>query len=420
MPKKILVVDDSEVVRKLVEFQLTQAGYTVIMAENGREGVKQARKHEPDAIIMDVEMPEMDGFEASRLIRQVHATMHTPIIMLTSLSNIASMQAGYDAGVDDYLTKPFQPNELQLRVGAVLKRMERVQESVQEHETSTLAVFSLRGGAGSTSLATNIALGLTKLWERPATLVDLASPVGACDILLDAVSDNNLSAILKHDQYTIDDELIRDYITILDNGLYFLAGLRNPIDAELLNENIVSLIIDTVTQDTFYTVIDLPHNFGASTLAAIDRADHIIMPITPDIIALRMAKISLQILESLGFDDSKVHIVVNWTTSSSGIEREQIEKYLKHKILVTIPYVPGIWNEAINFGRPLISNDHEHPLTGLLEDLCWRFSTVTDRSRKDDTHNEMWERIAQRRAKRYAEQDKTQSKRPSTKNKKNP
>jgi pilus assembly protein CpaE len=271
MSKTILVVDDSEVVRKLIDYQLSQAGYTILTASDGSEGVHMARKHEPDVIIMDVQMPEMDGYEASRLIRQVHATMNTPIIMLTSLANVSSMQLGYDAGVDDYLTKPFQPNELQLRVEAILRRVKRVEASVQEHETSIIGVFSLRGGSGCTSLATNLAVGLTTLWDRPAMLTDFATPMGSCDIFLDVTTDNHLGTILQHDLKSADEELIRGYLENHTSGVRLLAGIQNPVDAELLSENLVSLIINTVAQESFYTILDLPHNFEAATLVAIDK-----------------------------------------------------------------------------------------------------------------------------------------------------
>ncbi|MEO0561284.1 MAG: response regulator, partial [Chloroflexota bacterium] len=191
--KTILVVDDSEVIRKLNEVHLKRAGYDVLLAENGRVGVQMARKHSPDAIVMDVQMPEMDGYEATRLIRKVHNTMHTPIIMLTSLSTLANMQAGYDAGADDYLTKPFKPNELVLRVAGVLQRVERASNAAKGHETLIIGVFSLRGGAGCTSFATNLAVGLAQLWESPTVLADLVTPIGACDLLLNETPPNNIN-----------------------------------------------------------------------------------------------------------------------------------------------------------------------------------------------------------------------------------
>jgi pilus assembly protein CpaE len=382
MAQTILVVDDSEVVRKLIELQLSKAGYSIITASDGSEGVRMARNHEPDLIIMDVQMPEMDGYEAARLIRQVHATMHTPIIMLTSLSNITSMQKGYDAGVDEYLTKPFQPNELQLRVAAMLKRFQRAQSAVQEHEIATIAVFSLRGGSGCTSLATNLAIGLTKLWDRPATLIDLAMPVGTCDVLLDMNSKHDLSAVLEYDDNAVDDELIVGLLEDHESGLRVLAGLKDPIDAEQLSENMVSSVIDSISEQSFYTVMDLPHDFGPVTLAALDKANHIIMPITPDMISIRHAMVCLRIFESLGIEKDRIHIIVNWTMSQNGLDTAMIEKHLRRKVLLTIPNVPDLWSEAINLGQPVITSEHNHPLIGLLEDVCWKFSTTADKSRK--------------------------------------
>jgi Flp pilus assembly CpaE family ATPase len=134
------------------------------------------------------------------------------------------------------------------------------------------------------------------------------------------------------------------------------------------------------------------------------------MPITPDLASLRLAASALNIFESLGIDESKLHIIVNWTMSSGGISTERIEKYLRRKTLLTIPHVDGLWQTAINYGKPVILGDDNHPLIGLLEDICWKFSTTTDRSRKDPERSDMWKRIAKRRLKRKSDNVMTKKK----------
>lgn len=400
MTQTILIVDDSAVIQKLVEFQLSKAGYNILIASNGLEGVKMAQQHEPDLIIMDVQMPEMDGYEASRLIRESRTTKNIPIIMLTSLSTIQSMQKGYDAGVDDYLTKPFQSHELILRVEAMLRRFKRAQDSAQKNEAPVIAVFSLRGGAGCTSLATNLGVGLAKLWGKTAVLIDLAMPIGACDVALNISSKYNLSYVLNYDLDSIDDKLIYDLLTTHESGLKLLSGLRDPVDAELLSENMASFIIDSLSERAFYTVIDLPHDFGPTSLAAIDKADQIIMPITPDVVSVREAVACLRIFKSLGIKEERIQIIINWVMAQGGLSKEVIEKHLGHKVLLTIPHVRGLWSEAINLGTPLLMSKHDHPVVGLLEDLCWQFSTQSDRSQQDGAHTKMWHSITNRQMKR--------------------
>ncbi|HIQ06169.1 MAG TPA: response regulator transcription factor, partial [Anaerolineae bacterium] len=118
----ILVVDDEPRMIKFVRANLEMDGFRVITAENGLQAVEKVRAEMPDLVIMDVMMPEVDGFEALRMIRQ---GSDVPVIMLTVKGEIEDKHMGFSAGADDYLTKPFSPQELVDRVKAVLRRTEK-------------------------------------------------------------------------------------------------------------------------------------------------------------------------------------------------------------------------------------------------------------------------------------------------------
>jgi DNA-binding response OmpR family regulator len=119
MSKLILVVDDEPRLINLVRGYLEGEGYGVVTAANGREALFAARDHKPDLIVLDLMMPEMDGWEFLRLHRQER---NTPIIMLTARVDDVDKIAGLEMGADDYLAKPFSPRELVARVRAVLRR----------------------------------------------------------------------------------------------------------------------------------------------------------------------------------------------------------------------------------------------------------------------------------------------------------
>jgi DNA-binding response OmpR family regulator len=119
---KIMVVDDEPDAVELVAFNLRQAGYSVTTAGDGAEALQKARTQVPDLIILDVMLPEMDGFEICKLLRHDATTARMPIIMLTAKAAEVDRVLGLELGADDYLTKPFSPRELMLRVRKVLGR----------------------------------------------------------------------------------------------------------------------------------------------------------------------------------------------------------------------------------------------------------------------------------------------------------
>jgi DNA-binding response OmpR family regulator len=118
----VLAADDDEDLLALVVFRLERSGYTVIQARDGQEALDLARERKPDLAVLDVMMPKLDGFEVTRRLREDEATRRMPIILLTARAQDADVQQGFEAGADDYIRKPFSPQELRARVQAILGR----------------------------------------------------------------------------------------------------------------------------------------------------------------------------------------------------------------------------------------------------------------------------------------------------------
>lgn len=120
---KILLVDDEQDILEIVGYNLTQEGYQIVTAANGREAIQVAKKELPQLIIMDVMMPEMDGMEACENIRRLPELSNVIIAFLTARNEDYSQVAGFEAGADDYIAKPIKPKVLVSKVKALLRRM---------------------------------------------------------------------------------------------------------------------------------------------------------------------------------------------------------------------------------------------------------------------------------------------------------
>ncbi|TYP77180.1 response regulator transcription factor [Aquimarina intermedia] len=128
----ILLVDDEPDILEIVSYNLSAEGFTVVTADNGVKAIKLAKKRKPQLVILDVMMPEMDGIEACEQIRKIPELQNTIITFLTARSEDYSQLAGFDAGADDYITKPIRPKVLVSKVNALLRRFknEDISESV--------------------------------------------------------------------------------------------------------------------------------------------------------------------------------------------------------------------------------------------------------------------------------------------------
>src|SRR6059058_5115566 len=139
MPK-ILVVDDEPDAVELIDFNLKAAGYDVVTAADGNEALKKARSSLPDLIVLDLMLPEVDGLEVCKILRRDPATAAIPIIMVTAKAAEIDRVLGLELGADDYITKPFSPRELVLRVKNLLQRGRRQPEKIEKLQFGDLAI----------------------------------------------------------------------------------------------------------------------------------------------------------------------------------------------------------------------------------------------------------------------------------------
>src|SRR5262245_31800525 len=135
--KTVLVIDDSDTVRAAVSDRLERGGYTVASAENGREGLRRLYEIKPDVVLLDVVMPELDGWKTLELIRDVS---DVPVIMLTSRDSEVERVRGLRGGADDYVGKPFSQAELSARIEAVLRRSGQTAEAKELYDDGTVRI----------------------------------------------------------------------------------------------------------------------------------------------------------------------------------------------------------------------------------------------------------------------------------------
>jgi len=205
MPKTILVIDDEPELVKLLDYNLSKAGYLVISAKDGESGLAAARKHAPDAIILDIMMPGVDGWEVCKRLRQDPATAALPLLMLTAKGEEGDRVLGLELGADDYVTKPFGVRELIARVKALLRRLEAAAASPEVLKAGKLVIDSSRrtvSAAGKlvalTATEFNLLKALAEKEGRVISREDLLSLARGDDVaVMDRTVDVHVAALRK-------------------------------------------------------------------------------------------------------------------------------------------------------------------------------------------------------------------------------
>ena len=400
MAERILAVDDNPVNLKVVSATLKQAGYEVSTASNGTEALEQVKTVKPALIILDINMPDMDGYEVCRRLRAMPATMSLPVVMLTAHDSLEEKIKGFEAGADEYITKPFQPAELQARVKVLLRRVAISRPEKVQKSSKIIAVFSLRGGVGVSTFATNLAVGLAQLWKEQVALVDMVFTMGQSALMLNLPLRNTWGDLAKIPSDELESDLLQGVLLNHDSGVSVLAAPRTYVEGETVTPIIATKVLDLLRNNFPYIILDMPHDFRETTLAGLDLADEIIVLIAPELASVRAVVGALEVFDELGYDREKIRIVMNWVFERKGLARKDIENVLKHPVQYVVPFVPDGFVSAINLGVPPVISEPESPIGAMFEDFAFAFSKAEDKeslpANPTPIHNRVMDRIKAR------------------------
>lgn len=393
---RILIVEDDAFLLRLLKDYLAKRGYHVDVADNAKAALDEVRKSVPDLIISDVVMPGMDGYELVRRLRHHPPTSMVPIILLTALGEISNKITGFETGADDYVVKPFDLTELELRIKALLARRGTVEGSSTSLQSKVLSVFSLRGGVGKSTLAVNLAISLARLWGRPVPLLDMALNVGHVALMMDLHPKVSL-ANLAHSKETVEDiDAIKKAMLPTPSGVQVLAAPPDAGCIELIDVDFVSTLIDTVRGTFSYLVIDTQPTIDDVNLAILEKSDQILLILAHEMASVLSARRALDIFSGLGFPAEKTSIVINGVIRNPKLPRDHIQAALGYPILTTIPHDPEILVRAIDQGVPAVLSNPNSAAPGTIEILAYHLSQPGEEKRLNDQITEALARVKKR------------------------
>ena len=399
---RILVIDDDRIIRTIVEKSLTSLGYEVVAAADGLEGLRLVKAEKPDAVVTDKMMPGLDGFEVTRRLRREPGFAHLPILVLTSESELEDRVGAFEAGADDYLSKPFEAAELAARLTTLLRKAEalRAAESMgattDSEDAQFIAVHSLRGGIGSSSLAVNLAVSLAALWQSSTLLLDMVPAPGQIALMLNSPLKRTWADLANISAQELDIDVLKKIMGLHDSRVQFIAAPGDPTSAESVDHGLLGTAVSILRPRFEYMVADLPHDFSDISLDVLDKADYVLLLLAPEMASVRAAAIALDTYKKLGYGKDKIKLVLNWTFEHGGLAGKKIETALNHPISLVLPFAPTRFVSAINRGIPLLHSYPEDPVSGLIEDFAFRLSKEAHQGIPPAAPSASWHRVNER------------------------
>jgi pilus assembly protein CpaE len=369
---RVLIVDDvpesRDNVEKLLRFE---SDVEVIgKAARGQEGIDLALRLLPDVILMDINMPDMDGITATTEI-----TSRLPsvgVIMMSVQDEPDMLRRAMLAGAREFLAKPFSLEELITAVRHVSRLAQQSQRPVVSVSTNgtaprapetgmgkVIAVVGNKGGVGRSVIATNVAMAIRQLTNKQVALVDASLSFGDVGVMMNVAKSKTFSDITVQ-PHLLDRELLEDILVTHSSGIRLLLAPSTPQESETVSVEHIRAAVSILSKTVDYVVIDTRPGFDDTMLALMDQSDTLLVVLAMEMTTIKDTRQFLEIAELLGYPDEKILLVLNRFNNFSGIPVGDIAENLKREIEYKIPDDPASVLRSVNEGSPLVSNQPDN------------------------------------------------------------
>jgi len=365
MAEKILIVDDDMETLRLVGLMLQRQGYQIVAASNGTQALGLTRNEKPDLIVLDVMMPDMDGYEVTRQLRQDKDTQDIPIILFTAKSQVDDKVTGYEVGADDYLTKPVHPAELVAHIKALLSRGKNRAASPQE-KAYTIGFIAAKGGLGVSSLALNLAITMRIRSKTEIIAAELRPGQGTWGVELGFPETDGLNKLLKLKPAEITKTKVDNELVRMTNGLRLLMASNYSNNTNTFSANDqMSLILEQLGAIGKIVLLDIGTNFIPDLDAVLENCNEIVLVTEPQPVTIQRTRILLEELAQKGFGKSKLLslVLINRMRTDVQFSISQVQDALHTPVLQMVPPVPELAYQASLRNIPLIDVQPEGLLT---------------------------------------------------------
>jgi pilus assembly protein CpaE len=376
-PITVMIVDDipgtREDIKRLLYFE--EDIKIVGEAGDGDEAVSLAESLKPDVILMDVNMPRLDGIRASEMITERNPS--SSIVIVSIQGEKEYLRKAMAAGARDYLVKPFSSEELAgtIRKASEYSRRRRLHlvngkgyspPAPAREPGKVVTFFSTKGGVGKTMTACNLAISLTQETRGKVALVDMDLQGGDVSVVMNIPAKGGLAELAQETDYS-DPSLLETYFCPHMSGVRILPAPASPEQADLVTATHAEEILKTLKDTYDYILVDTPAALNDVTLACLEASDRILMVINQELTTLRHARTNIEILEKLNLFE-KSRLLLN-RFRGDGLKIKDLEKHISTPIWSTIPEDTDTVSSSINKGHPFVLTRPSADITGSFHKL---------------------------------------------------
>lgn len=358
MPGKILIVDDDVDTLRLVGLMLETEGFDIIAAKTGKRAMELARSESPDLIILDIMMPELDGYAVTSQLRTDPATRGIPILIFTAKTGYDDKMLGLELGADVYLTKPISTREMLSNVNQLLSPQEESDIPLPESEPDgVIAVLAAKGGMGVSTIALNLGVSMHKQTGEQVILADFRPGQGSLALELGYSDEVSSNSLLDLPPAKITPQLVEEMLLEHATGVSLLVSSPHLRDARLAaRTDNFKVIASLLPRFAPYTIFDLPPGMPEINQEVLPFCSEVVVITEPSAQSISQTKDLLEELSHLGITNEQVRLVVfNRIHSSLQLSFGEVEKELGLPISSAFSPNRELVNEASLQKTPFIA-----------------------------------------------------------------
>ncbi len=342
MAEKILIVDDDPDTVEFLKLLLERQGYQTLEAPNGMQALSLAHSEKPDLVILDVMMPDLDGYEVARSLRRHPDTALTPILMFTAKTQVEDKVAGYEAGVDIYLTKPVHPLELQANIKALMTQ-KKARTSSGTSQGYLAGVVAASGGLGVSTTTLNLAIAYHQQNKDKVIASEMRPSQGSWSQELQLPDSRGLEGLLKLSPEEITLATVEEQLILTNYGVKLLLASNQSKDIEYANAIAqYESIIQQLIMITPLVLLDIGTSFLPAFDTISDLCNEMVVVTEPNPLSIKKTSHFIEELRSAGFGSAKplTVIILNRARVEMALSVSQIEEALGCAVALGIPPTP--------------------------------------------------------------------------------
>jgi pilus assembly protein CpaE len=371
----LLVSNSNAVINATRQVLSQQADYYVIDKELTADNLMPAiAETQPDIILLDYSFQPRNFFELVDRIATEYPMC--AVVVILPEQEVINSERVILSGARAFLIFPYKQDHLVNTIKRVMELMERSQtftmptvvKEPTEKPKNTFTVFSPKGGAGTTTVATNLAISLQKHLKEDVLLIDGKHLFGHVSLWLNLRTGNSITDLITH-AGTLDQRLIKQVVVRHVSGVYVLPSPNSITEAQGIRPEDLYKVVQALQYVFPNIIVDGGNNLNENTVTYMDLSERILLVLNPDLASLRDVRQFIEVAKTLSYPPQKTLLILNLIGRKADVKREEIEQILNMKIFGRIPADENLALTCLNEGVPIVLKNSHHPVAKAYEEI---------------------------------------------------